>query len=93
MERKDALTSLGTELFYFIFSLDGVLHGLTLRSGMENFQQEAKWCLVMVRFSFSTLVKLVLSSGTEINQKSAMTLNASRTDLLLEIAPKTKANR
>lgn len=45
---------------------------LTFRSGMENLQHEPRWVLVMVRFSFSTLVKLVLSSGTEINQKSVM---------------------
>lgn len=62
------------------FTLSGslpVLHSLTFRSGMENFQHEAIWVLLMVRFSFSTLVRLVLSSGTEINQKSVMTPCAS----------------
>lgn len=48
-------------------------HKLTLRSGMENLQQEARLVLAMVRLSFSTLVKLVLSRGTEINHKSVMT--------------------
>lgn len=40
---------------------------------MENLQQEARLVLEMVRLSFSTLVKLVLSSGIEINHKSVMT--------------------
>ena len=48
---------------------------LTLRSGMENLQQVAKLVLAIVRLSFSTPVKLVLSSGTEINHKSVMTLH------------------
>lgn len=54
---------------------------------MENLQQEARLVLVMVRLSFSTLVKLVLSRGTEINQKSVMTPGASHGDLQLKSSP------
>lgn len=60
-----------TQYHFFIIQM---MHILTLRSGMENLQQEeARLVLAMVRLSFSTLVKLVLSSGTEISQKSVMT--------------------
>lgn len=67
------------------FTLSCSLRSLTLRSGMENFQHEAIWVLLMVRLSFSTLVRLVLSSGTEINQKSVMTPYASHRDLQIQI--------
>lgn len=46
---------------------------LTFRSGMENMKHEARLVLSMVCLSFSTLVMLVLSSGTEINHRSVMT--------------------
>lgn len=45
---------------------------LTLRSGMGNMKYEARLVLAMVCFSFSTLVILVLSRGTEINHRSAI---------------------
>lgn len=65
------LLALRHNIIFFIIQM---MHILTLRSGMENLQQEeARLVLAMVRLSFSTLVKLVLSSGTEISQKSVMT--------------------
>lgn len=59
----------------------------TLSSGMENLQQEARLVLAMVRLSFSTLVKLVLSSGTEINHKSVMTPSVSHRHLQSKSSP------
>lgn len=58
-----------------------MIQSLTLSSGMENLQQVASLALAMVRLSFSTLVELVLSSGTEINHKSVMTPSTSHRDL------------
>lgn len=68
-------------------SLGQMIHSLTLRSGMENLQQEARLVLAMMRLSFATLVKLVLSRGTEINHKSAMTPSASHRDLQSKSSP------
>lgn len=64
---------------------------LTLSSGMWNLQQEARLVLAMVRLSFSTLVKLVLSRGTEIKHKSVMTPSASHGDLQSKSFPKEQA--
>lgn len=70
-QRRLFISPCSTISFFFIIQM---MHILTLRSGMENLQhEEARLVLAMVRLSFSTLVKLVLSSGTEISQKSVMT--------------------
>lgn len=68
-----------------------MIHSLTLRSGMENLQQEARLVLPMVRLSLSTLVKLVLSRGTEINHKSVMAPSASHRDLQSKSSPEEQA--
>lgn len=76
---KGSSLSLTLQHYIYIFMLlpEQVLN-LTLRSGMEKFQYEATWVLVMVCLSFSTLADVVLSKGTEINQRSVMTSGTSQ---------------